>query len=321
MSSATSPPTRSILVLGAGELGMPMLKHLSLLAPSQVQSITITVLLRPSTISHPTGPKAADMARLKSLGVSFLAGDLISSTHDELVSIFRAFHTIIDCSGYGRPAGGQLHLARAVLAAGVLKYIPWQFGVDYDVIGRGSGQPLFDEQLDLRDLLRAQRATSWVIVSTGMFTSFLFEPWFGVVETGTGLAGGSVVVRALGSWENGVSVTAPEDIGRVTARVVLEDGIKDTVVYSAGDTVTYQQLADIVEGVVKKPVKREVWNLDYLRERLAQDPDNVILKYRIVVAEGRGLCWKMEDTMNYRWNMHLQDVRTYALTNLTQHKT
>ena len=31
-------------------------------------------------------------------------------------------------------------------------------------------------------LLRAQRATEWVIVSTGMFTSFLFEPDFDVVN-------------------------------------------------------------------------------------------------------------------------------------------
>ena len=47
-----------------------------------------------------------------------------------------------------------------------------------------------------------------------------------------------MVVRALGSWENGVSVTSPEDIGRVTARVVFDDEIRDMVVFSAGDTIT-----------------------------------------------------------------------------------
>lgn len=206
-------------------------------------------------------------------------------------------------------------MARAVLAAGVRKYIPWQFGVDYDVIGRGSGQDLFDEQLDLRDLLRAQSATSWVVVSTGMFTSFLFEPWFGVVESPAD-GGGIVAVRALGSWENGVSVTSPEDIGRVTARVVFDDGIRDMVVFSAGDTVTYQRLADVVEEVVGQPVKREAWTLDYLRDRLRQDPENVVVKYRVVFAEGRGLMWKMEDTINHKWNMQLEDVRTYALAHL-----
>jgi hypothetical protein len=324
MSSTTTTTTaRSILVLGAGELGLPMLKHLSILAPSQPYPVNLTVLLRPSTISNPTGSKAADIATLKSLGISLLGGDLISSSPKDLATLFRPFHTIIDCSGYGRPQGGQLHIARSVLAAGVRKCIPWQFGVDYDVIGRGSGQPLFDEQLDLRDLLRAQSATSWVIVSTGMFTSFLFEPWFGVVETSSS---GKIVVRALGSWENGVSVTTPEDIRRVTARVVFDNGIIDTVVYSAGDTVTYQRLADIAEDMSYRPGgdtlgKREVWTLAYLREQLKQDPENVVLKYRVVFAEGRGLSWNLEDTINHKWNMELEDVKTYASTNLKLQRT
>jgi len=54
----------------------------------------------------------------------------------------------------------------------VKRYFPWQFGVDYDVIGRGSAQDLFDKQLDVRHLLRGQSGTEWVVVSTGMFMSF-----------------------------------------------------------------------------------------------------------------------------------------------------
>ncbi len=27
---------------------------------------------------------------------------------------------------------------------GARRYFPWQFGVDYDIVGRGSGQPAFD---------------------------------------------------------------------------------------------------------------------------------------------------------------------------------
>jgi len=80
----------------------------------------------------------------------------------------------------------------------VKRYFPWQFGVDYDVIGRGSAQDLFDEQLDVRDLLRGQSGTEWVVVSTGMFMSFLFEPWFGVVEVGKDGGDESQGLGALG---------------------------------------------------------------------------------------------------------------------------
>ncbi|MGF6660693.1 hypothetical protein QF000_002338 [Paraburkholderia atlantica] len=71
-----------------------------------------------------------------------------------------------------RRPGVQLKITQAALDAKVKRYFPWRFGVDYDIIGRGSAQVLFDEQLDVRDLLRAQTGTEWVIVSTGMFTSF-----------------------------------------------------------------------------------------------------------------------------------------------------
>lgn len=54
--------------------------------------------------------------------------------------------------------------------------------MNYDVVGKGSGQPVWDEQYDVRTLLREQNVTEWVIVSTGIFTSFLFEPAFDVVN-------------------------------------------------------------------------------------------------------------------------------------------
>lgn len=65
---------------------------------------------------------------------------------------------------------------------------------------------LVTEQLDVRDLLRSQSRTQWVIVSTGMFTSFLFEPAFGVVDLAHD------TVRALGAWENAVTVNAQRGI-------------------------------------------------------------------------------------------------------------
>jgi hypothetical protein len=103
--------------------------------------------------------------------------------------------------------GVQRKIARAAQNAHVKRFVPWQFGVDYDVIGRNSPQDLFDEQLDVRDMLRAQPNTEWVIVSTGMFTSFLFEPAFGVVDLAAN------TVNALGSWDTAVTLTTADDIG------------------------------------------------------------------------------------------------------------
>ncbi|KAL9631997.1 MAG: hypothetical protein Q9164_005579, partial [Protoblastenia rupestris] len=153
----------STLVLGAGELGTPVLHAL---ATHPSRDGPITVLLRPQTLSNPSPTKKAEIASLRTLGISTLAADILTSTRDELRNIFGQFHNIIGCTGMLYPAGTQLKLARAVLAAKVPRYFPWQFGVDYDIIGRSSSQNLFTEQLAVRDLLRAQDLTEWVIVST-----------------------------------------------------------------------------------------------------------------------------------------------------------
>ena len=61
----------------------------------------------------------------------------------------------------------------------------------------------------------AQRATEWVVVSTGMFTSFLFEPDFDVVNLS------NRNLHALGSWDTQVTVThrriLPPDHGDLSA--------------------------------------------------------------------------------------------------------
>jgi hypothetical protein len=298
----------SILVLGAGELGMPVLRNLAKDAPSR--NVSLSVLLRPSTLdSHDPG-KQHDLAELRSLGIAFVSGDLGDAATD-LPALLRGFDTVISCTGFVGGPGFQRRLATAVLDAGVKRYFPWQFGVDYDVIGRGSAQDLFDEQLDVRDLLRSQNRTEWVIVSTGMFTSFLFEPSFGVVDPAQN------TVRALGNWQNSVTVTTPEDIGVLTARICFaEPRIVNTIVYTAGDTVTYAQVADIAELVLQRKLQRLEWNVPLLREELAKDPDDALKKYRVVFAEGKGVAWDMEATFNARHNIPVTNVARWAQENL-----
>jgi hypothetical protein len=55
-------------------------------------------------------------------------------------------------------------------------------------------------------------------------------------------------VHALGSRDNTVTVTAPDDIGALTAEICLfHPTIANSVVYTAGDTISYARLANTVE--------------------------------------------------------------------------
>ncbi|CAN7761536.1 aromatic alcohol reductase [Caballeronia sp. LjRoot34] len=305
----------SILVLGAGELGMAMLRSLAHRAPPG-SGISIAALLRPSTIDSQALAKQKDIAELRSLGVELLPVDLAEQSEESLAAVFGRFHTVISCTGFVGGSGVQLKLARTVLKAQVKRYFPWQFGVDYDVIGRGSPQDLFDEQLDVRDLLRSQDQTEWVVVSTGMFTSFLFEPSFGVVDLGRN------TVNALGSWDNSVTVTTADDIGALTTEIVFaEPRVVDQIVYIAGDTVTYRQLADAVDELLDLNVHRTEWTVPELKRELADDPDNAIKKYRAVFAEGKGVAWDKSQTFNTQRGIAACGLEDWMRANLVANES
>jgi hypothetical protein len=211
----------------------------------------------------------------------------------------------------GFPLGTQENLAQLVLRASVKLYIPWQFGVDYDVIGQGSSQPLFDEQLRVRSLLRSQTKTEWLIVSTGAFMSLVFLAAFGMVDRG------QRTVRALGSWGDSFTSTTAEDIGRMTAEVVWDrGGLRNQVVHIGSDTLTYNQLADLVEkkwgeAAGQAKWKRELWDQDVITKQLAAEPESVMPKYRMIWAVGRGVSWPMEQTENAKRGISMTGVSEY----------
>lgn len=300
----------SILILGAGELGMPVIRNIANKAKNH-RNVKVTVLLRAATINSKDEDKKKNVAEIRELGVKLIAGDL-SASSSELIDIFKNYDAVVSCTGYGTGAGGfQLKLAHAVLDAGVRRYFPWQFGVDFEVIGRGSAQDLFDEQLDVRELLRSQTKTKWVIVSTGMFTSYLFEPFFGILDIK------DKSVNAIGGWDTSVTLTTPEDIGKLTAEIFFtEPQIENEVVYIAGDTITYGDLADIAESLSGEKYKRTLSDITEITNDLENDPTNFVKKYRAIFGAGKGVAWPMEHTFNGKMGISTTSAKQWAADNI-----
>lgn len=296
----TDPKPGATLVIGAGELGMAVIR--AFCDRGWADDGSLSVLLRPESDDPAT--KRADM--LARMGLTIVHADLARDTEATLAAIFTRFSTVICCTGFVGGPGTQRKITAAVLRAGVERYVPWQFGVDYDRVGRGSGQEVFDEQSDVRDMLRAQSGTGWVIVSTGMFTSFLFEPAFGVVDFETAR------VHALGRWENRLTVTTPDDIGRLTAAILAhEPRVMNAVVFVAGDTVSYARLADMVEHHLDRPVQRILWDMDRLRSEVAQHPDDILRKYHLAFARDSGVAWDKDHTFNAANGIAVTDVAAW----------
>lgn len=302
--------SQNILVLGAGELGLPVLRNLARRTKG-VDGAKISVLLRASAVESSAPGKQQDIAQIRGLGIEIVVGDLVKSSIDELADVFAQYDTVIGCAGYAAGIDTPMKLARAALQARIPRYFPWQFGVDFDVIGRGSPQDIFDAQLDVRELLRSQHQTEWVIISTGMFMSYLFEPDFGVVDLQND------AVHALGSLDTAVTLTTPDDIGALTAEIVFaQPRIRNEIVYLAGDTVTYGEVADKLQAALGRPFSRSEWTEQYLLDELARDPHNMMRKYRAAFAQGRGVAWDKRGTFNQRHAIPVTDVAAWIHANL-----
>jgi len=304
------PTSRKILIIGAGELGMPVLRNVARRA-RDVKGATVSVLLRESTLSSQVPEKQRNVAEIRSLGIEIVHGDLVKNTIDELAALFAQYDTVIGCTGITAGIETPMKVAKAALEAKLRRYFPWQFGVDFEVIGRGSPQDIFDSQLDVRELLRFQDETEWVIISTGMFMNYLFEPDVGMVDLEND------TVNALGSLDTTVTVTTPKDIGSLTAEILFDEPrIRNEILYLAGDTVTYGELADTLAAVLERPFKRTEWSVPFLLEQLAGDPDNMTAKYRAVFAQGRGVAWDKNQTFNARRGIPVTNVRDWIEQNL-----
>ncbi|MFS2324060.1 aromatic alcohol reductase [Brucella sp. H1_1004] len=302
--------SRNILVLGAGELGMPVLRNLARRAKT-ISGTKVSVLLRASAVESVSPTKQRDINELRGLGVEVVVGDLVNSSIDELATVFSRYDTVIGCAGYAAGIDTPMKLAKAALQSGIPRYFPWQFGVDFEAIGRGGPQDIFDAQLDVRELLRSQDKTEWVIISTGMFMSYLFEPEFGVVDLKIN------AVHALGSIDSAVTLTTPEDIGVLTAEIVFfEPTIRNEIVFLAGDTVTYGEVADKLEATLGRSFSRSEWTVPFLMEELANDPQNMMRKYRAAFAMGRGVAWDKADTFNHLHKIPVTDVSALIDANL-----
>ncbi|WP_238084887.1 MULTISPECIES: aromatic alcohol reductase [Pseudescherichia] len=293
-----------VLVLGAGQLGSAVLASL-VPAVTRLQGV-VSVIVSPGSLNEQGKLRPEVHQQLADTGAKFIAVDVAASTVETLKERFNDFDTVINCMGFVAGAGTQLKITRAVLEAGVRRYFPWQFGVDYDVVGKGSGQPVWDEQYDVRSLLREQNATEWVIVSTGIFTPFLFEPAFDVVNLSKN------TINALGGWENQVTVTSPADIGRLTTEIYLhQPRIINEVVFVAGETTSYRKLAETVERVTNLTFTKKVLTLPTLLEALHLRPDDPMLRYRVAFARGDGMWWPESETWNARNNFPTQDIASW----------
>ncbi|KAI1332547.1 hypothetical protein F5Y16DRAFT_418558 [Xylariaceae sp. FL0255] len=136
--------------------------------------------------------------------------------------------------------------------------------------------------------------------------SFMFVPEFGPVDLK------DRKLRGLGSWNTRLSVTIPKDIGRVAADILLDpQDVHHQVVFVAGDTVGYGDIANLVEKRFGCSWTRELWDMKTLGQRLEDNPDDGMVKYQYVFGAGKGVAWDMAVTVNAIRGISMETVEDY----------
>lgn len=106
---STNPSINTVLILGAGELGLPVLRAMSRQARLS-PSLKISVLLRPEAARAVSGPLRARRDELARLGIAVVEGDLQQSGVEALSVLLRGFDAVINCSGFVGGAGTQIKI-------------------------------------------------------------------------------------------------------------------------------------------------------------------------------------------------------------------
>lgn len=70
------------------------------------------------------------------------------------------------------------------------------------------------------------------------------------------------------------------------------------MVYVAGETFSYVQLAETVQRHLGRDVERILWDVDWLRSEVAAHPDDVMRRYRLAFARDTGVAWDKDLTFN-----------------------
>lgn len=265
-----------ILVFGVGEFGMFVIWNFVCLVVSYL-GIWISVMLWVMLIDLELLEKQWVVDEICVLGVNIVVGDLVIELVEVLVVIFVQFDIVIGCIGYVVGCDMLMKVVCVVVKLGIFCYFFWQFGVDFDVIGCGGFQDLFDVQLDVCEYLCLQIVMDWVIIFIGMFISYFFELDFGVVD----LVG--YKVNVLGLVSNVVILIMLDDIGVMIVCIVFYVFvICNEIVYLVGDIICYGDFLDILQKVFGEFFELVIWGVFQFMQELVNDLGNMIKKYCVV---------------------------------------
>ncbi|MBO0791608.1 MAG: NmrA family NAD(P)-binding protein [Ktedonobacteraceae bacterium] len=293
----------TILVVGAtGLLGEKIAREL--LAK---ESVTTRLLVR--VASTGSAEKQARIRALQAAGAQVVEGDL----HD-LESLKRACEgvTAIISSVQGEEniiVAGQQNLLRVAEAAGVQRFMPSDYAIDYFKHEEGDNGA-FDLRRRFAAILKASRVPYTILLS-GAFTEVELSPWGTLIDE---------QARTFSYWGDGQTtfdITASDDVAKYAVEAILDPGKANQVVQVAGDVLTMKQFLAIYQEVIgEQLVERQQGTVEELHAWIEQQKRTAsswhayrAYQYHYGLVSGKG---KLDSIENTRYpHIHPLTLRAY----------
>lgn len=285
-------PHNLFIIGGTGDLGGKITAQL--LAK---KAFNVKILVRKDTLAT----KKDLVDKFKAAGGVIVEGDLNDTQF--LTEALKGSDTLISTVSGGALFGGsQDGFLKAAVAAGVRRFLPSEFGVDYT----DKTNPFFAQKAAFREKLEAS-GLEYTYVITGGFYEFVFGPFSGFFPE-------QARATIPGDGNQVISTTHTEDIARYLPEILLDRETKNQKVYLAGSKITLKDAVKIFEEESGKKFELVHEKLEDLKAFFeGSDPDFVkkfvaYLKY----LEGTGrLSFEGNDATKYP-HIKPMSVRDYA---------
>jgi len=296
---ASSSPLRVILLGATGTVGVHIAN--GFLLPEYAPKVVLTIVSRQAT-AETAGPKKDLLDGFVKQGAKIVHADISSATEADLIKLFSGQDVVVSAV-----AGSQLTAqARCIVPAqkaGVKWFVPSEFGVDHEIIGRGSVMAYFDDKIAHSEAIH-EAGLDVMHVNTGNFAEYVLSPF-------SGLDLANSTQTAQGGADVAFNTTPLAEVGRQVADAIVTGRGRNQTIHT-GETITYAQLGDLVERITGKKLTRKVRTVAEAHAEIAANPQNTLARYGVIFGSGKGTSWPQSETYAVKNNLKVQTFEEFA---------
>ena len=289
----SSTPQQHVLVIGYGTAGSVILRALA----AQPDRFRTSMLVRPDSIVS----KKEALEAFRQLGIAVLPGDVTADV-ETLTSLLQGVDVLITALSLPMMAA-QVPLAQAALAAGVKRFLPTEWGMDVERMGKDSALGSYGwSKVEARHAIMAS-GLPYTLVQCSIWTEFLLSP-MRIVDPETR------TVHAVGSLDSRLSTTTLADMAALVPAIISDPATLNADIRIASQTLSWGELLEAAQRATGEKWTAVVRSVEETQAAVAANHQDFRSLFQLVVVSGKGVLWADDET----WNFHHQTgVKTTSM--------